>query len=167
MVRTALVFITAMFLMVGCSENTTTPDNGKFDDKNSFTGNGGGYTNSQFTGYKSDPANGVSLSSTTSIVFKGENSAGEVFAINMLVNGTAVGEYPINSTSGNAANIVITQNSTQTTYLTIPGSGKITIAETGAPGARCKGTFNCTVISLDGTKQIVLTNGMFDLTIDT
>ena len=159
-----LMALTAAMIMSCSDDNGTDPANDKYDDKNSLTVNGGGYSNATFHGFKDEASHGMVVSGGASAIgFGGETPVPEGFAISIVVNGTTTGSYPINASAGNSVNMAITKSAGSTTYLSIPGSGTITVTEYGSTGGRCKGTFNATLISLDGMTQLTVTNGKFDV----
>ena len=153
----SLVVFTAM-LAIGCSEATSpTVPEGTTDDR-AFTVNGGEYSNARFRGLANDESAGAEVrSSNTSITFSGLTPNDEVFAMNLLAAGTTPGDYPINSTSGTTISLLIGTPGQQSTFL--GASGMIKITELGSSGGTARATFECTMVSLDGSTTLTVSNG--------
>ncbi|MBN9400275.1 MAG: hypothetical protein J0I17_08885 ['Candidatus Kapabacteria' thiocyanatum] len=124
------------------SSDNNNPTSPQTSATNSFTANGGGYSNTVFKGFNVDSAGIATVEGSDGLVvfsgLTGKNN--ESFVLTLMVKDVKPGSYTVNATEGNAMSLTIANSgSSAVSYFGV--SGTITITEWGAIGSNCKGTF--------------------------
>lgn len=142
------------------SSDNNNPTNPQTSSTNSFTANGGGYSNTVFKGFNVDSAGVATVEGSNGLVvfsgLTGKNN--ESFVLTLMVKDVKPGVYTVNATEGNAISLTIA-GSSGIPYFGV--SGTITITEWGAIGSNCKGTFSGQLTSTSST--INITDGKFNV----
>ena len=166
-ILSALLAFSVLIAGVACSSSPSDPGNGGTDDKNSFTVNGNGYSDSKFVGYALDSTGGASEADGAGAIGVAgvTDRSGEVFILTMLTKSNSPGTYTVNASEGTAMTMTVTGSSKTTTYFA--GSGSITIDSWGSIGGTASGTFDGSFVDLTDPQNTVIqvTAGKFSVEI--
>ena len=166
-ILSALLAFSVLFAGVACSSSPSDPGDPGTDDKNSFTVNGNGYSESKFKGYSSDSTGGAGEANGAGAISIGgvTDRSGESFILTLLTKSNAPGSYQVDASEGNAMTLIVRNGSTTTTYFA--GSGSITIEEWGSVGGTASGKFDGSFVDLTDPQNTVIqvTAGRFSVEI--
>ncbi|NQW30170.1 MAG: hypothetical protein HQ472_06635 [Ignavibacteria bacterium] len=159
----ALCFIAVVTIAAGCKTETTAPVT-PTADKNSFVGNGAGFTNQLFNCSPSDDSGSAMMDpvfGNGAIVSAGHvTTANNKFSISVTTKFAKPGTYLVSSVDGNLITLQISSASDDRTFFS--ASGSIVVTSWGAIGERAKGTFQGRLGATTGGEILDITNGQFD-----
>jgi len=165
--KTLLPLVFALAMIVGCSDDTTSPSDTNTSSTNSFNVTGNGYSNAAFKGYNADSASQATVDGSNHgiIAFTGKGTkTNEVFAISLMVPEGKTGKITIDANPANYKTFILmtSDGSASAQYMALSGEIDVKTWDAAAGGA-VKGTFSGTasLATAPGT-TITITEGKFD-----
>ena len=165
--KTFLPLLLVVAMLVGCSDEPTTPADTNTSSTNSFNVTGNGYSNAAFKGYNADSASQATVDGSNHgiIAFTGKGSkTNEVFAISLMVPEGKTGKITIDPNPSNYATFILitSDGTTNAQYMALSGEIDVKTWDATAGGA-VKGTFSGTaaLATAPGT-TITISEGKFD-----